>query len=411
MGRIKDRNRSVAGRVAVASLTMLGAGVIGMVTAPMAFGQIIVIGGGGQSATTTNSGSAGANSGGNTSVGNESTNVATATSSLLGAVTGPLNLGGATNNSTGQSSITTGPATATGNQSGTATSQSNASGNQVTSFPAAQPSQSAGVTNAGGAGANSGGNTSVGNASQNTATITQNASGGLVGLAVNLGSPTNNSTGQSSITTGPATATGNQSSTNVGQGAGHGAGAPCSSTRFSPFGGGQSAGVSNRGAAEANSGDNTSIGNASTNEASTNVTSTDQTAVGGVLGLTLNLAGPVNNSTGASSITTGPATAVGNSSATRIGQGCGEVATLSAAGRPSVVAVPPGRSQQAQVALARTGLDTGDLGMIAGVSLAAGMLLVASQRRRVAARQAMIPMAGFGLGLGADDWDTVATGR
>lgn len=408
MGRIRGRSRSVAGRMAVASLTVLGAGVVGMVTAPMAFGQL-VIGGGGQSATTTNSGSAGANSGGNTSVGNGSTNVATATSSLLGAVTAPLGLGGPTNNSTGTSSVTTGPATATGNTSETATGQSNASGNQVNSFLAGQ-SQNAGVNNIGGAQANSGGNTSVGNASQNTATITQNASGGLVGLAVNLGSPTNNSTGTSNITTGPATATGNESSTNIGQGTGGGAGAPCNSARFSPFGGGQNAGVANRGAAQANSGRNTSVGNASTNEASTNVTSTDQTAVGGVLGLTLNLAGPVNNSTGTSNIATGPATAVGNSSETSIGQGCGEVATLSA-GRPSVVAAPHGRIQQARVALARTGLDTGDLGMIAGVSLAAGLLLIASQRRRMAARQAVVPMAGFGLGLGAEDWDRVASRR
>jgi hypothetical protein len=56
--------------------------------------------------------------------------------------------------------------------------------------------------------------------------------------------------------------------------------------------------------------------------------------------------------------------------------------------------------------LARTGLDTGDLGMIAGALVGGGMLLVASQRRRLAAaRSAAVPMAGFGLGLGADDWD------
>ena len=43
--------------------------------------------------------------------------------------------------------------------------------------------------------------------------------------------------------------------------------------------------------------------------------------------------------------------------------------------------------------------------MIAGALLGGGMLLVASQRRRMAARSAAVPMAGFGLGLGSDDWD------
>jgi hypothetical protein len=35
------------------------------------------------------------------------------------------------------------------------------------------------------------------------------------------------------------------------------------------------------------------------------------------------------------------------------------------------------------------------------------MLLIASQRRRVKARSlaAAVPMAGFGFGMGADEWD------
>ena len=50
--------------------------------------------------------------------------------------------------------------------------------------------------------------------------------------------------------------------------------------------------------------------------------------------------------------------------------------------------------------------DTGDLGMIAGGLLALGMMLIASQRRRVAARHAAVPLAGLGFGLGADEWDS-----
>ena len=50
--------------------------------------------------------------------------------------------------------------------------------------------------------------------------------------------------------------------------------------------------------------------------------------------------------------------------------------------------------------IARTGLDTGDPGMIAGAALGMGILLMASQRRRFVARHADVPMAGFGFGLG-----------
>lgn len=421
MTRSKGPDHSVARRVAIASMTVLAASGIGLVAAPMAFGQIIIpIGGSSQGATVTNSGSAGANSGGNAAVGNASTNTATLTIPAGGLLDVPVTLGAPSNTSGGAAAVTTGPATATGNSSGTGVGQSTASGNQVGSFLAGQ-NQSAGVTNAGSASANSGGNTAVGNASQNTATVTQNASGGLLGVAVNLGGPTNNSTGEATVNSGAANAVGNNSATNVGQsslqggggggiagrpvpgvgavsgigGSGIGA-APCAAGRFGSI---QEVEVRNQGQAEANTGNNVAIGNASTNNASVD----SGGATGGLLGAGISIGGPVNNSSGVAVINTGPANAVGNNSTTQISQveGCPQVTTLSSVGR-SGVTVPPGRIQAVRSAtLARTGLDTADLGMLAGALLGAGVLLVASQRRRMAARSAAVPMAGFGFGLGA----------
>ncbi|HEX2119287.1 MAG TPA: hypothetical protein VHF91_08900, partial [Acidimicrobiales bacterium] len=163
MRRSKGSSHVVARRVATATMTILAASGVGLVAAPMAFGQIVIpiggpILGSSQSAGVTNSGSASANTGGNTAIGNTSDNTATSeggASGLIAADVGLLN--GPTNTSQGTANVTTGPATATGNSSDTAVGQSQASGNQVRSFLAGQ-SQSAGVTNAGSASANSGGN-------------------------------------------------------------------------------------------------------------------------------------------------------------------------------------------------------------------------------------------------------------
>lgn len=429
MTRSKGSNHPMVWRVAMASMTVLAASGIGLVAAPMAFGQIVIstpLLSNSQGTTVTNSGSASANSGGNTAVGNGSTNTASASAPAPAAVSVPITLGAPTNTSEGTAAVTTGAANAAGNTSDTNVGQSNASGSQVSSFLAGQ-SQSAGVTNAGSASANSGGNTAIGNGSQNTATVNQTVGGGLVGVGVNLGGPVNNSTGNATVTSGAANAAGNNSGTTVGQSSVQGGGgfggpgalarpgavaglggagvgpAPCSAGRFGSF---QNVNVRNQGQAEANTGNNVAIGNASTNNASTDV---GQTVSGGVLGVGLTIGGPVNNSSGTAVINTGPATAVGNDSVTTVGQveGCPQVATLTGTpGRPGVI-VPQGRLQQVGArTLARTGLDTGDLGMIAGALLGAGMLLVASQRRRIAvARSAAVPMAGFGLGLGGDEWD------
>jgi hypothetical protein len=426
MTRSNGSDHPVARRVAMASMSVLAASGIGLVAAPMAFGQIVIpIGGSSQSAGVTNSGSASANTGGNTAVGNASTNTASSSTPAGGLINVPISLGAPTNTSQGTAAVTTGPATAVGNTSETGVAQSTASGNQVNSFLANQQGQSAGVTNAGSASGNTGGNSAVGNASKNTATVTQGASGGLLGVGVTLGGPTNNSTGSATVTSGAANAVGNNSATDVGQaslqggsaagrpgvgavgglgGAGVGP-APCSNGRFASF---QDVSVRNQGQAQANTGNNTAIGNNSTNNASSDVAG-GQTVSGGLLGVGITIGGPVNNSSGTAVINTGPANAVGNNSLTEVGQisqNCPQVTTLSAAGRPGVIVTGgPVVQRIATTTLARTGLDTGDLGMIAGAMLGAGMLLIASQRRRLAARAASVPMAGLGFGLGADDWD------
>lgn len=414
MTRSKGSDHTVARRVAMASMTVLAASGIGLVAAPMAFGQIVIPIGGSQTAGVTNSGSASANTGGNTAIGNNSTN--TVTSGGPGLISVPIQLGTSANTSDGAAAVTTGPATAAGNTSQTNVGQSNASGNTVNSFLAGQ-SQSAGVTNAGSASANSGGNLAIGNNSTNTVTAGDTA-GGLVGVGVSVGGAVNTSTGTATINSGAANAAGNTSATNVGQSSGQGGGqggavarpgavagvggagvgaAPCGSGRFGSI---QEVGVRNQGQAEANTGNNVAIGNNSTNDFASG-----QTVSGGLLGVGITIGGPVNNSSGTAVINTGPATAVGNNSVTQVGQseGCPQVTTVTA-GRPGVI-VPAARVQAVRAGtatLARTGLDTADLGMIAGALLGGGMLLVASQRRRMAARSAAVPMAGFGFGLGGD---------
>ncbi len=225
MTRCKGPSHPVARRVAIASMTVLTASGIGLVAAPMAFGQIVIpIAGSSQGASVNNAGSASANSGGNTAVGNASTNSASVPAPA-GLINVPISLGAPTNTSGGTAEVTTGSAAAVGNSSDTFVGQSSSAGNQVNSFLAGQ-SQGAGVTNAGSASANSGGNSAIGNGSQNTAAVTQNASGGLIGVAVNLGGPTNTSTGSATITSGAANAVGNSSSTGVGQAALRGGGGP-----------------------------------------------------------------------------------------------------------------------------------------------------------------------------------------
>ncbi len=226
-----------------------------------------------QSATVDNAGSAAASTGGNTATGNNSENTIESTQSA-GLIDANVGLGAPTNTSSGTAAITTGPAGAVGNTASTGVNQArttDAGGGSglgagggglgaggfalnggpvpifhptpfhpgvfpgtVTGFGSSfdpcsgrffpfspflnDPSgQRVTVDNSGEATASTGGNTAIGNNSTNSAVINQTASGGLIGLNVNLGSPTNNSTGTATINTGAANASGNTSSTTVNQ--------------------------------------------------------------------------------------------------------------------------------------------------------------------------------------------------
>jgi hypothetical protein len=203
----------------------------------------------GQFVDVTNDGTATASTGGNTATGNNSDNTASLTQTATGGVlAGNVNLGaGPSNTSSGTATINTGPATAVGNTAANEVAQASAVGSPSGGFVAGTPFgpgvfpgtvtgfgssfdpcsgrffpfapfAAAAIDNSGTATAGTGNNTAVGNNSSNTATVTQTASGGLIGLNINIGSPTNNSTGTATINTGAANATGNQSSNVVSQG-------------------------------------------------------------------------------------------------------------------------------------------------------------------------------------------------
>lgn len=199
-----------------------------------------------QSIGITNGGEAVADSGGNQAIGNGSTNTigATGSGSLLGVGVG---LGGPTNTSTGTGTVNSGPATASGNTASNAVNQAQigpggGAGLGAYGGPGFAPGTVNGygstydpcsnrffpyspvfggprttVTNVGEAGAFTGDNEAVGNGSTNSITNTQTVSGGLIGVGVNLGGPTNNSSGTATINSGAANASGNQSTTSVNQ--------------------------------------------------------------------------------------------------------------------------------------------------------------------------------------------------
>ena len=206
--------------------------------------------------------------------------------------------------SSGSGLAGTGDATAVGNSSGTHTKQGVAP-----SGGASNPTvvtQTAVVPNVGIAVANTGGNAAVGNASDNSLNGVQNAAGGAL-VTSNNGVNANVSDGTASITTGSATAYGNQSQTHVDQAA-HGAlGILTSQTAF----------VLNGGVAVANTGLNAATGNAATNSTGLvqNVTNAS--------GLATNSMSTTNASNGTATIVTGAAAATGNRSDTHIAQSGG----------------------------------------------------------------------------------------
>lgn len=192
-----------------------------------------------QSAGVSNSGSGAASTGGNSGVGNNSSNVASNNQTVnAGLIAIGLSLGqNATNTSNGTSAIATGPAQAAGNQSTTAVDQTSVGGGRgfgpgvfgigggvacesFFTFFGPGGGQRANVDNAGVADASTGNNAGVGNQSQNVASNESTVNGGLITL--DLGgllstTASNTSDGTSGITTGGAQAAGNQSTTAVNQ--------------------------------------------------------------------------------------------------------------------------------------------------------------------------------------------------
>ena len=360
------RRAGGAGRGLILGTAMTAA--LGLFAVP-AVGQISQGGG------VSNSGDATAGTGGNSAVGNQSANTAAASNTgtvtgLLGNLLGiNLSLGAPQNTSNGTAAVTTGPATAAGNNSSGAVNQANGGGGRRSGA-----SQSGSVSNAGSADANTGGNSAVGNQSTNVASTTQNITGGLLGIGVVIGGPTNVSNGTATINTGEAAATGNVADGSVTQGNGGGGHVPfglgpglgsgfCSRVSH------QVADVSNQGSASADTGNNEAVGNASTN------TATSGGALsGGILGLDLTLGGPSNTSDGTASVNTGTATAVGNESTGRVVQeNCIPAAHFGAPGRaPHFVKIAG--PHHGATPLARTGSAALRLLPFAGLLLALGVL-------------------------------------
>jgi hypothetical protein len=343
--------------------------VVGLFAVP-AFGQV-------QSGGVANSGGADAGTGGNSATANGSGNTATGTATgtntgLLGGLIGvTVNLGAPQNTSSGTAAVNSGSASAAGNSSTGAVNQASGGGRHGGGL------QSGSVTNSGTADANSGGNSAVGNGSTNVATTTQNVSGGLLGIGINIGGPSNTSTGTATINTGEATATGNVGEGTVSQGSGGGGHVPFGhavglGTGFCGLVSEQVAQVSNQGSASANTGGNEAVGNASTN------TATSSGALsGGLLGLDLSLGGPTNTSDGTAQVTTGAANAAGNeSTGTVVQEHCVSAARhVGVPGRaPRFVKISGHHHHSKPHALARTGSAAARLLPFAGLLLALGAL-------------------------------------
>jgi hypothetical protein len=277
-----------------------------------------------QTAGVANVGVGISNTGLNAAVGNGSTN----TAGFLQTATNPTgvasNSASATNASNGSATIRTGAATATGNKSETWIDQT--AGGTGDSDPGGLLiiSQTAGVLNAGAALANSGGNLAVGNISTNTLdTVDQDAEvdGAAISVLPTIASNQldldNGGDGTANIRTGNATATGNDSNTNITQASW---GDPDQLGAIVSF---QAAGVANVGIGAANTGLNAAVGNVSISESTleqdAEVDGAPPVAAIGPVTAS-NSASLSNSSDGTANIHTGDATATGNRSMTDLVQ-------------------------------------------------------------------------------------------
>jgi hypothetical protein len=282
-----------------------------------------------QQANVSNIGVGVANTGGNVAVGNSSDNTATANQTADGGDTGgAANNGTARNVSDGTADINTGAATAVGNKSETNVVQEAHGSAHGQLGGILVINQEANVINAGAALANTGGNFAFANDSENTAGLLQDANADGGSLANNNGAATNDSNGKATINTGPASAIGNQSNTNVTQKATGDAGGKLGGLMVIN----QDTDVINAGAALANTGANFGWGNTSDNTADVagpvdqllNPNGAQQATASGTpldqIGIASNNGEASNGSGGSATITTGPATAVGNNSTTKVTQ-------------------------------------------------------------------------------------------
>ena len=274
-------------------------------------GSVVIVD---QRSHVINRGTATATTGNNTATGNNSVNTANNNqNSGNGNVTN--NTSAARNNSDGTAGITTGNATATGNSATTGINQTvNASaGGKLGGILIVD--QNANVLNSGSATATTGGNSAIGNNSDNSVRNSQDPHSNRV--ANNVGTVTNHSDGTAGVDTGNATSTGNSSSTGVNQIANGGT--------TGSLGGivivNQTAHVTNHGTATAKTGGNHAIGNDSDNLANTVQGAVSGRGPPGANSVANNDGSAVNHSDGTARITTGDATAVGNSSDTTITQG------------------------------------------------------------------------------------------
>jgi len=283
-----------------------------------------------QNANVVNVGLAAANTGLNAAVGNASQNGALTLqlAFIQEAGAGNLNAGDVvaantadtSTNSDGSASVTTGAASATGSWSTTNVNQS--ANTNITGNGFSLNDQNVAVVNVGAGIANTGGNIALGNVSNNgvlalqIANVRELNAGNLNAddiVAANSSTTSTNSNGSATIWTGSADATGNKSTTNVGQAA---------NTNISGSGfvlNDQNADVTNAGLGVANTGLNIAVGNGSQNGAfgfgfaqvaengAGNLNAEDVVASNDT---TLS-----NTSDGSASISTGAAHAIGNDSA------------------------------------------------------------------------------------------------
>ena len=255
-----------------------------------------------QDADVDNAGVGIANTGLNAAVGNVNGDQTAVNGQLAIGVGGiAANQGSASNVSRGSATIVTGNATATGNKSLTDIDQGAGHFGPGLGIVV----QDADVDNAGVGIANTGLNLAVGNVTGDQLAVNGQLALGLGGLAFNAGSATNVSSGDASIVTGSANATGNRSATSVHQGALAGGSWLLPTVVL------QDIDVDNTGVGLANTGLNLAVGNVTGSQLAVNL----QLALG-LGGLGVDTGSASNVSQGTAAIGTGGGTAVGNSSST-----------------------------------------------------------------------------------------------